>query len=332
MTGRTRATALLAVPAAVGLALGGCGQEPLPQPRPAPSQESVPVVVDAQVESIRSQIAAVLESGDQAQDAEALGARLSGPALELRRARYGVARAVPEQPAPPALGGELLLDVAPAATPWPRFFLTATTPGDGPVPRLHVLTQAGPREPYKLSAWVTLLPGVTLPPVPEDEPPEPLPPAAASGLLADPADVLTWYSQVLDGGEPSEHADAFAPDQFREQVLAEQQAEREAVSEFFLYTVDHAPRPDAVWAVRADDGGAIVVGAMNAQRRFQITAPGARLPLPPDLAALAGATEATQLAVVNSVEIVAFHVPAEGSDDPITVLGGERGVLSASAS
>lgn len=311
--------------------LGACGQESLPEPRPVDSQEPVPVVLDGQVEEIRSEVSAVLTAADEAQDAASLDARLTGPALELRQARFALRAALPTAPSPPALGGELLLDVTPAATPWPRFFLTATRPADGGVPRLQVLTQAGPREPYKLASWVTLLPGVTLPAVSQEEPPEPLPPAETSGLVASPQEVVERYSDVLDKGADSEYADDFAADPFREQVLAEQQAEREAVSEFFLYSLDHAPREGAVWAVRTADGGAIVLGAIDAQRRFQVTAPGARLPLPADLAALAGVAEATQLGVVDSLEMVAFAVPPEGSDDPITVLGGERGVLSASA-
>lgn len=319
--------------AALGAAalLTGCGQEALPQPRPDDAEEAVPVVLDGQVEEIRAEVAAVVDAADEAQDAARLPARLAGAALELRQARFALRAALPEAPAPPALGGELLLDIAPAATPWPRFFLTATRPADAGVPRLQVLAQSGPREPYRLVAWVTLLPGVTLPAVSQEEPPEPLPPAQTSGLAASPADVVTRYSDVLDKGAQSEYADDFAPDPFRDQVLGEQQAERAAVSEFFHYSLDHAPREGAVWAVRTADGGAIVVGAVNAQRRFQVTAPGAKLPLPPDLAALAGAAEATQLGVVNSVEMLAFAVPPEGSDDPVTVLGAERGVLSASA-
>lgn len=329
MTPRPRARAAGLAVAAV-LVLAGCGEEPLPQPRPTEGEEAVPVVLDAQVEEIRAEVAEVI--GAAAEDPAALPARMTGPALELRQARLALRSALPDATAPPALGGELLLDITPAATPWPRFFLTATMPDDEGVPRVQVLTQAGPREPYKLAAWVTLLPGVTLPTVTREAPPEPLPPAETSGLVAAPRDVVARYSDVLDKGAESVYADDFAADPFREQVLAEQQAERAAVSEFFRYTFDHAPRENAVWAVRTADGGAIVVAALNAQRRFQVTAPGARLPLPPDLAALAGASEATQLGVVNSLEMVAFAVPPEGSDDPVTVLGGERGVLSARAS
>jgi hypothetical protein len=136
----------------------------------------------------------------------------------------------------------------------------------------------------------------------------------------------------LTNGAASAHAAAFAGDAFRTQILSEQDAERAAVAAFFAYQVAHTPRPDAVWSVRTEDGGAIVLAAFDVIRSFAVTAAGAKLPLPVDLAAMAGASEATQQATVTSLELVAFGVPPEGSEKPIEVLGGERGVLAATAS
>ena len=312
--------------------LAGCADEALPQPRPRADDDAVPVVIDVQIERIRAELVASVEAGDAAQDPAPLQARLAGPALELRQARYTVRRALPDQPGPAALGGELLLDITPAAQDWPRFFLTAQRPGPDAVPKLQLMTQATARDPYRLQAYVTLLPGVTLPGVPPEEPAEALPPAEASGLVAAPADVVARYADVLTFGDASVFKDAFAPDAFRTQIIGEQNAERGAVSAFFAYEAVHRLRPDAVWAVRTEDGGAIVLGAIDATRSFSITVPGAKLPLPADLAVLAGVPEATQRAAVTSLELVAFSVPPEGGGAPITVLGGERGVLSATAS
>jgi hypothetical protein len=290
------------------------------------------VVTDVQTERIRTELDAAVAAGDAAQDPAPLQARMAGPALELRQARYAVRRVLPDQPGPAAVGGDVLLEITPAATDWPRFFLSAVRAAPDAVPRLEVLVQATARDPYRLQAYVTLLPGVTLPTVSAGEPPEVLPPAEASGLLASPADVVARYADLLTTGNASAFKDAFAADAFRTQVLGEQDAERAAVSAFFAYQVAHQPRPDAVWSVRTEDGGAIVLGAMNATRSFSVTVRGAKLPLPPDLAALAGTQEANQQAGVTSLEIVAFAVPPEGEQAPITVLGGERGVLSATAS
>lgn len=311
--------------------LAGCGAEALPEPRPVEVDGPVPVVLDPQVETIRANLEAVLATGDEAQDAAPLASRVAGPALELRTARYTVRRQLPDQPAPPALGGELLLDVAPAAQGWPRFFLTASRPAPDAVPQLQVLTQTGPRDPYQLTAWVTMLPGTTLPEMP-GEPTPALASAEPSGLVASPADVVARYADVLTNGDASAHAAFFAADPFRIQVVGEQTAERDAVSQFFSYTVTHTPREGAVWALRTADGGAVVLGVLEAKRAFAVTQQGAKLPLPPDLAVLAGTQEATNAAEVTSLEMVAFVVPPEGSENPVTVLGGERGTLSATAS
>lgn len=335
MTRATRhGTVSLRVAAGVlaGALVAGCGQEPLPQPRPAADPGPVPVVMEVQADAVREQLAAALAAGDQVQDPAPLQSRVTGPALELRQARYTVRRQLPDAPAPPTLTGEPLLRITPAAQAWPRFFLTASQPDSGAVPQVQVLTQAAAREPYRLAAWVSLLPGVTLPETSADPPPESLPAAEASGLVASPADVLARYADVLTRGGESEFAAAFADDAFRGQVLGEQDAERQAVSEFFDYAVNHEPLPEAVWAVRTTDGGAIVLGAMRAQRTFTVTARGARLPLPPDLATLAGTQEATENAAVESLEMVAFAVPPDGSDAPVTVIGGERGAVRATAS
>lgn len=327
-----RTAALSATLLAATTALAACADQPLPEPQPVEVDGPVPVVLETQIESVREQVAAALEAADAAADPALLQPRLAGPALELRQARYTLRRQLPDQPEPPTLSGELLLEVTPEAGPWPRFFLVATRPAVDAVPRLQLLTQATPRDPYQLTAWVTLLPGVTLPETSAAEPPEVLPADQASALAASPADVVARYADVLRAGGQSPHAAFFADDPFRAQVLQEQDAERQAVSAFFSYEVNHAPRADAVWALRTADGGALVVGVLDAARAFRVTAPGARIPLPPDLATLAGVPEVTQEAVLTSVEIVAFDVPPEGSDEPVTVLGGERGVLAVTAS
>ncbi|MFC5998562.1 hypothetical protein ACFP6A_07485 [Quadrisphaera sp. GCM10027208] len=316
---------------AAGALLAGCAQEPLPEPRPVEVTEPVPVVDDGQAVMVRERVLDVLASGDEALDAAPLESRVTGPALEVRTARYTLRRQLEDRPELPDLGGELLLTAAPEADGWPRWFLTASRPAPDAAPQLQVLTQESPREMYRLTAWVTMLPGTTLPELPSGEPVQALDPAEQSGLVAAPAQVVARYADALALGDDSEHAEFFADDVLRAQVVAEQEAEREAVSEFFDYDVTHTPREGQVWALRTSDGGAVVLGAIESRRAFAVTAEGARLPLPEDLAVLAGTEEATEAATVTSLQMVAFAVPPEGSSEPVTVLGGERAVLAATA-
>jgi hypothetical protein len=314
---------------ATALLLGGCGAEPVPAPRPRDAA-TAPVMLDVQVERVRDQVLKAVAAGDEAQDPAALEPRVAGPALELRKARYVVRGKLADQPAPAPVDGELLTEITPAAAGWPHFYLTASRREPAAAPQLQLLTQPAPRDPYRLTATATLLPRTTLPKTADV--PEAIPAGEAADLVASPADVLARYGDVLTRGADSKAADQFADDAFRGQVLAEQKAEQGAVKEFFNYSTAHEPRPDSVWAVRTEDGGAIVLGVLSATRTFTVKTQGAKLPLTKDLAALADTDAATKEAKVTSLEVVVFQVPPKGSDSKIAVLAGDRGLVSVTAS
>lgn len=328
MSGRRR---LAATGALLLAALTACAAE-VPQPAPQQAQESVPVVADVQAGRVQAALEAALAAGDEALDPAPLAPRVTGSALELRQARYTVRRQLPEQAPAEVLGDERVLDIVPTAQGWPRYYLSVTRVDEAAVPHLLVMAQAGPRDPYQLTTYATLLPGVTLPATaPAAEGVEPLAPGERGGLVASPTDVVAQYADVLATGGASEFASAFDPDAFTTQVQAEQGGERAAVSAFYGYAVTRVPRQDAVWAVRTEDGGAIVVGVIDSVRTFTGTTPGAKLPLPADLAVLAGRPEAAESAAVRTVEVVAFAVPPDGGDAPVQVIGAARGAVSAQA-
>lgn len=328
MTGRPRrgAAGLLLV-----LALAACSVE-VPQPAPQEVQETVPVVADVQADRVQTALEAALAAGDEALDPAPLEPRVTGSALELRQAAYTIRRQLPDQAAPEVLGGERVVDVVPTTQGWPRYYVSVTRADEAAVPHLLVMTQVGPRDPYRLSTYATLLPGVTLPSTaPATDGVEALAPDEQSELVAAPTEVVARYADVLAKGSASEFASAFDPDAFTTQVQAEQGAESAAVSAFYGYAVTHVPRQDSVWAVRTADGGAIVVGVIDSLRTFSLTTPGAKLPLPADLAVLAGKPEAADSAVVSSLEVVAFAVPPDEGDTPVQVIGAARGAIGAQA-
>jgi hypothetical protein len=330
------AGARLAAVAVVLGCLAGCS-EPVPEPQPAEDPGPVPVVTEGQLDRVVQQVSTTLAAGDQANSAEAIAPRADGPALELRKARYAVRAAVPGQPAPDALGTERLVDIVPVDAKWPRYVLTVARPAPEAVPRMSLLVQLGVREPYKLTTSATLLPGVTLPRTQApSEGVESLPPDQKSELPVPPAEVVARYADVLTLGGASQFAPVFADDAFRTAVLAEQDAERTAATATcpgcFSYAATHVPRAGAVWAVRTEDGGALVMGVLDSTRTFTVAAAGAKLPVPADLAALAGRTEATQSAVITSVETVVLHVPAAGNDERTTVVAADRGPVAVAAS
>jgi hypothetical protein len=309
------------------VALAGCAQE-VPPPQPQVVEGPVPAVTGEQVDRVREAVDAAVDAGDGALDAGALQTRLDGAALQLRLARYAVRSQVPEAPEPPPLVGDQLLEAVPAAGEWPRWFLTVDEPVEGAVPQMLVMTQAGPREAYRLATAATLLPGTTLPELAvEDGVALTVPPTDAQGLAMSPVEAVSRYADVLALGGASQWAPTTAADVFRQQVLTEQDAERTAVSEFFAYTTSHVPREGSVWALRTQDGGAIAIGVLDATRTFTPNAPGLRQILPPDLAALAGRGDAPAGASVTTAEVVVLHVPPAGSQEQLQLLAGNRGVV-----
>ena len=328
--------ASLLVPLVTLLAvLTGCSQPP-PQPRPAIADRPVPVVAPSQLDRIVGEVSTVLTAGDQANDANALAPRVDGAALQLRQAAYAIRAGLSTQPVPAPIGTARLVDIVPVDQAWPRFAMTVTQTAADAVPRLELLTQSGARDPYRLTASATLLPGVTLP---RTAPPasgvEALPPTEPDDRKVSPVDALAHYADVLTAGPGSQFAAEFADDAFRSTVVGEQDAERTAAGTTcpgcFAYAVTHTPRADAVWSVRTDDGGAIVVGVLDSTRTFTVAAAGSKLPIPADLAVLAGKAEAAQSAAIVSVEVVALHLPPPGSAEPVRVLAADRGVVQVTA-
>ncbi|SDQ73997.1 hypothetical protein [Quadrisphaera sp. DSM 44207] len=320
-----RVLAGLALAAALGAS--GCAAD-VPAPRPQEDAGPVPAVTAGQVDRVLEDLGAALAAGDAALDPAALQARVDGAALQTRLAGYAVraGQATAAQPAP--LVGEQLLEAVPASGPWPRWFTTVTEPTDGAVPQLLVLTQAGPRDPYRLTSSATLLPGTTLPELAlQDGVALTAAASDAAGLSASPADALAHYADVLTGGGASQWAAGTADDALRQQVTSEQDAERAAVSQYFAYAVAHTPREGAAWALRTQDGGALVVGVLDATRTFTPNAPGIRQVLPEDLAVLAGRPDAPSGSTVTTATAVALHVPPAGSDQQLRLVAASRGLV-----
>lgn len=295
--------------------LGGCTGGSAGAGRAAGTSAAAPAAVAA------PQVAHILGAVAQVR-ADDLQARYAGAELEVRRAALAVRAQVPTSPEPVPLAGRRLLTAVPPQGEWPRWFLTALQPGGGAVPQVVVLVQDGPRDPYRVVASATLLPGASLPqPAASGGAAEPLP-ADAAGLAVTPAQALEGYADVLTRGAGAPAAAALAEDPLRTQVLTEQQAERDGVSAYVDYAAAHTPREGAVWALRTTDGGALVVGVLSGKRTFTPRGTGVSQSLPPDLAALAGRATAPKGLEVSTAEVVVLRVPTSGQ---VALVAGQRG-------
>ena len=306
------------------LLLAGCATPlPTPSPDPVPAVPP-PSLTTEQVRRVLADIGATLHTADAALDDDELAQRVTGTALTIRTAEYTVNQALTNPVDLITVPTTDSTIVVPTTDDWPRsVFVVTEQPEDLQSPRLLVLTQDAPRDPYRLASWSRLLPDRQVPrtfvpevgSVPLD--------LDAEGLAATPAQVGEMYADVLDKGDDSPHADAFADDVFRERIaLVREQYERIAEQAGGEFTEQYAPDPEQTVAVSTADGGAIVVVPLTTKTR--ITTDERELSLGRAERALLGKRTVGKRATFTWTGVLTFVVPPEGSDETITVLAAEH--------
>lgn len=326
-----RAAARWGVGLLAGALLAGCST-PLPEPAPeAVPAVAPPAVSVGQAQRILSKVADVVEAADAANDASGLKARLEGPALAIRTAEY--VRKSTGGPDVTVLPFDEQALVVPETTTWPRTQLVVTEqPDDLQAPRVLVLRQASPREPYRLWGWARLLPSVTTPATAAPEEGSPVLPPDAEGLLMTPADAVAQYADVLANGDGSAHAPKFAKDAFRSAIEAERASVVERLADAATLTQTYKPEGDPVVSVATVDGGAIVVSAITTTSTVTLAAPGGSITVEPFYAALAGGATTAGTSLTRTFSgVVVMYVPPAGSDAQVQVLAGEQSVTGAAA-
>lgn len=330
-TSRRRALRACGTAGLALLVLAGCGT-----PLPAPSPEAVPAVAPpvvsvGQAQRVLNQVAAVVEAGDGANDATGLGARVEGPALAIRTAEY--VRKVASGQDVTALPFDEQVLVVPETDGWPRTQLVVTEqPDDLQAPRVLVLRQASPRDPYKLWGWAKLLPSVQTPATAAPEEGSPSLAPDAEGLVVTPTDAVAQYADVLANGDASPHAARFAPDAFRGAIEAERGSVVAQLADAATLTQTYTPDGEPVVTLGTVDGGAIVVSAITTTTTVTLTEAGGSISIEPFYAALAGgATTAGGSFTRTFSGVVVMYVPPAGSDAQVQVLAGEQSVTGAAA-
>lgn len=330
---------LAGVAAAALLAtLAGCAEVVLPQPRPASAEEHVPVAGGSQLDTVLTSVTTSLETADEAQAADSLAPTVEGAALEQRTGSYLMKSKVPDSAYAIPLGSERLQDLVPVEQGWPRSVLTVTrATAEDEFPDLMLLTQKGPREGYKLSAYAPMLPGAELPLTEPLKVGVPVPALDDAGeLVMSPNDAVAAYADVLSKGAASPSAASFGEDSFRTQVLTAQDSERKALTAAckgcFTYSAAHAVRPEQVWAFGTQDGGAMVMAAMTGSNSFKVAIEGSKANLHPEYAALAGTKTAKTRGDFTYVEVVGMYIPPASTEGTVQVLAGQRVPLSGKAS
>lgn len=311
--------------AGVGGLLAACSGTETGTPQADPAH---PAVLPGQAQHVLGEVDAALARAVPLRNPRLLGARVIGPASRELTARLDVAAALKRTLPTP---GPLVLRrlVLPAASDWPRWFLAAgTVPGE-PTPVLRVLRSVTARDPFGMWGELSLLPGASLPDLASPLTGTPhVRPDDATGLVLAPSAVVDRYARALTAGS-APGAD-FAPDQFREQVAGQTAADRRTLGSAGIaevYNV-HRPSADGVLALRTQDGGALVVAALEQLYQVRVERGRGLVTLDADLAALAKVARIGRRLRRTSVETLAFRVPPTGGGK-VSVVAAAKGDVSA---
>ena len=325
---RTRMTTMLAAALAVGLTLGlgACDGQP-PEPQAASAEvDQMPDLTPEQEQKIRTAVLETLDKATQDMNGEGLGARVTGPMLEVRNSAITVGKATGGLDKTNTIPTDMMQTVIPTDSGWPRTMYTiTTTTEDQQSQRLLVFTQDSPRQNYKLWGVARLFPGAQLPrfTVPEIGTQMGLP--NDTGLVATPQEAVERYADVLQNGSNSEFADQFADDSLRQTIASVAQTVQEGMERNNgTQSQTFTAVPDAIKIMRSSDGGDLVVAQINSEWTRAAGDGRESLPASDEEEALFGDGTATSTMKVTYVNIVALYVPPEDSGEQITAVGAER--------
>ncbi len=333
--GRRRAFVAVGALTVGVLALTGCtatGVQPAPDPSATPGLASIPVAVtEGQLAGILVEATETVARADEAKDAALAAERLVGPALDLRVANYAIRTADAAFGPLAAIPSEVVEVALPEQTEsWPRRVFAVTSASGVPAVGL-MLTQATPRENYRIAYAVTLIEDV-----PNVAPPElgapPLPPGNNLGLLA-PADLAAAYGDVLINGDASESAELFESegDLLRAAIGSEyKEKQRAELPTSATLEFTNGPGEADVVAFGTNDSGQIVAAILDDVETVRPVEAGAAVNPSGQVKALSGKSQSTRgIVATYGLQLLFYVPPASATDQKIVLLGYAQGLVSA---
>lgn len=331
--------ALVPVSLTLTLALFGCAMPEAPVVSPTPTESpsvSVvdaipPVVTNGQVRKILRDLQAVVAEADQSGDSNLLQARVDGPALLFRQARYLLMTKSPEvQPPDPIAGSAISISLPASTNTWPRSFMIVTEgDGTGQLPQLLVMQQQSPRQPYKLWYNIPLLPGSEIPEVPAPEIGS-IPVEKDSVFLKlSPLQLPEAFGDVIDNGTASEFYNFFnlEGDEYYEQISTSQKDQIAKLRRAEI-TFSHSLGDTNVIALSTSDSGALVAVMMNDNYLIRPTRDNAAVTVSGDEKLLLGAEGSAKGVRTQYSGMLLFYVPASTAEGKITLLGATQSLIS----
>lgn len=331
-------TATVSAICAFGMActLGACEGQ-LPQPNTASSTSTKSSKTDdsvnlteAQEKAIRGKILDALNQANESKSSEGLDQWLSGPMLQIRSSELQIANATGALDAKTTIPSDIVQTVIPTNARWPRSVITiTTTTEDQQSQRLLVMRQDSARTNYKLWGLARLFQGAQLPKFPIASIGANLGTEKDTGLIATPLEAVQWYADVLTNGDNSEHASAFAADDFRANLAqltqtVQEGMERNAGTQQQTFT----PVDGQIVVMRSSDGSDLVVAQINSDWVRQAGEGRESLPASDAEKVLFGDAKATSTIKASYVNVIALVIPPADSGKQITAVGAERQVVA----
>jgi hypothetical protein len=326
---------VLAAAAVTGTGVAAqAGQTPSPSTSSTAAADEAPeapVLLDAQFRRILEQVAGAVDAGDAAKDAGKLQPRVAQTELEVRTQNYRIRSQVGSYGARmPVRATKLLTTVVTQKRSWPRSVLAVTQGEGNVVPQLLTLTQASPRENYKLVGTTPLQPGTTFPGIARGGI-ETLAPSDKSGLLYSGEEALAGLGDRLtsaDSGFKDKLVEGESSPYIADTLAYQADAVSTGVNGTFSFT--HKVVPENTVVFRTADGGALVLGRLNFAFDGTPKAAGDKLTIGDDAAVLAGGKETGTGMVLTFAESTAVYIPPAGSADPMKLVAATRGLVGAS--
>ncbi|MBS1674952.1 MAG: glycosyl transferase [Actinobacteria bacterium] len=348
-----RRRALLLIPA-VGVTaalLSGCSPDIWPQPATSPtpsptetkvaeSGQQAPAVTEAQASRILSSISATLADADKNLDAAKAETRLDGAALEARKTAYAVRKSVADFALPATIPPDKIKILVPQAyDSWPRTVLMLVEHGadETVAPLIMTMTQSDPWSDYKISSVAEMQAAAKLPNMAPAWLGAKLTPPDSPFLLAQPDELAAQFADVIEKGDKSEFHDEFdkAALDFVKSVQDSRAALQKALKDANADTTSSltfaaGAGSETPVAMSSIDSGAIVAVTVQDVQTIKPTSADAVIKLDqnPSAKALTGLDQsATGFVTTYGIQLF-FAVPAQGSDDKITLLAASQQLQS----
>ncbi|MDZ5078626.1 hypothetical protein [Nesterenkonia sp. HG001] len=276
------------------------------------------VLLESQLQHILEDIVEVVEAGDEDQDAEVLEERVDGNALEVRELTYRN-QEISDAAGPEPIGSAPLAAAVTSSTEFPRQAVVITRHEESEIPQVLVIEQDSPRENYRLTQAVMMMPGTEFPAIAAEEGGiVPVDPEAEVARFA-PDYAMIRTAVFLNNREY--YFGAHVEDNpYIEDLQSYQEEVREAAADVEIsYT-----RPlveGSTTALRLPDGSVLAVGSFDSTMQLRPLELGDQIIFEDEtLAELAGTQTTTADADVINRESMILHIPAE-DEDQVVLLG-----------